>query len=596
MVSLGQGYVGTILGLTLLLLLVVRLRAELVALLVLIALEIPGVLTRDEALSGFSNSAVITLIGLFVIGLALERTGVADQMAGLLVRAGGSSEGRLIPLVMLTTAALSLVMNNIAAGAVVLPAAVTVARRVRIPPAKLLMPLAFGASLGGMATIFTTANILVSNTLRASGLEPLSFLSFLPVGSLLVIAGVVYMVAVGRRFLPAGDPLAQVAGAASLPEVYQLQDRLWEVQIPPSSQLAGQTLGAADIGDLIGVTVVAIFHGQTTDMMPGPRTVLQAGDVLLVAGREDAVRELPGVTIGRETRARGYFTNPQVLTAEFVIGPRADIIGQTLKELEFRRRYGVTVIAVWQRGQAYRTHVGDLPLHAGDALLVVGPPDRLEQVAADPGLIQMTPLPVQRPRPHASKRPIALAITLLVLGLSAAQRLPTSIAVLLGVVLLVLTGCLTMDEALGSIEWKTIFVIAGLLPLSVAMQKTGLAATIGYAVVGGIGRYGFLALAAGLYLVTVALTQVLGGQVTALVMAPIAVATAAATGVSARNICIIVAMACSASFLTPLAHPVNLLVVTPGGYTFRDFMRVGGGLILVCFIVILLSTGLLPGG
>jgi di/tricarboxylate transporter len=596
MVSLGQGYVGTILGLTLLLLLVVRLRAELVALLVLIALEIPGVLTRDEALSGFSNSAVITLIGLFVIGLALERTGVADQMAGLLVRAGGSSEGRLIPLVMLTTAALSLVMNNIAAGAVVLPAAVTVARRVRIPPAKLLMPLAFGASLGGMATIFTTANILVSNTLRASGLEPLSFLSFLPVGSLLVIAGVVYMVAVGRRFLPAGDPLAQVAGAASLPEVYQLQDRLWEVQIPPSSQLAGQTLGAADIGDLIGVTVVAIFHGQTTDMMPGPRTVLQAGDVLLVAGREDAVRELPGVTIGRETRARGYFTNPQVLTAEFVIGPRADIIGQTLKELEFRRRYGVTVIAVWQRGQAYRTHVGDLPLHAGDALLVVGPPDRLEQVAADPGLIQMTPLPVQRPRPHASKRPIALAITLLVLGLSAAQRLPTSIAVLLGVVLLVLTGCLTMDEALGSIEWKTIFVIAGLLPLSVAMQKTGLAATIGYAVVGSIGRYGFLALAAGLYLVTVALTQVLGGQVTALVMAPIAVATAAATGVSARNICIIVAMACSASFLTPLAHPVNLLVVTPGGYTFRDFMRVGGGLILVCFIVILLSTGLLPGG
>jgi len=565
-------------------------------LLVLIALEIPGILTRDEALSGFSNSAVITIIGLFVLGSALERTGVADQMATVLVRIGGSSERRLIPLVMLTTAALSLVMNNIAAGAVVLPATVTIARRVKLSPSKLLMPLAFGASLGGMATIFTTANILVSNTLRASGLPGLSFLDFLPLGSLLVLTGVVYMVCIGRRLLPGTDPLAQVAGGPALPEIYQLQDRLWEVQIPAASSLVGQTLGSADIGDLLGVTVVAIFHGQTTQMMPGPETVLHSGDVLLVAGRENAVRRLPGVTIGRETRATGYFSDPNVQTAEVVIAPRASILGPTLKELEFRRRYGVTVIAVWQQGRAYRTHIGDLALQAGDALLLVGPPDRLAQLSGDTALIMVTQLPTARPRPHASKRRLALGITALVLGLSTAQRLPTSISVLLGVVLLVLAGCLTMDEALGAIEWKTIFVIAGMLPLSTAMQKTGLAATLGQVLVSAVGGYGFLPLAAGVYLGTTALTQVLGGQVTALVMAPIAVAAATTTGVSARSIGVIVAIACSSAFLTPLAHPVNLLTVGPGGYSFRDFARVGAGLTLICFIVILLGSGLLPGG
>lgn len=569
---------------------------SIVALLVLIALEIPGILTRDEALSGFSNSAVITIIGLFVLGSALERTGVADQMATVLVRIGGSSERRLIPLVMLTTAALSLVMNNIAAGAVVLPATVTIARRVKLSPSKLLMPLAFGASLGGMATIFTTANILVSNTLRASGLPGLSFLDFLPLGSLLVLTGVVYMVCIGRRLLPGTDPLAQVAGGPALPEIYQLQDRLWEVQIPAASSLVGQTLGSADIGDLLGVTVVAIFHGQTTQMMPGPETVLHSGDVLLVAGRENAVRRLPGVTIGRETRATGYFSDPHVQTAEVVIAPRASILGPTLKELEFRRRYGVTVIAVWQQGRAYRTHIGDLALQAGDALLLVGPPDRLAQLSGDTALIMVTQLPTARPRPHASKRRLALGITALVLGLSTAQRLPTSISVLLGVVLLVLAGCLTMDEALGAIEWKTIFVIAGMLPLSTAMQKTGLAATLGQVLVSAVGGYGFLPLAAGVYLGTTALTQVLGGQVTALVMAPIAVAAATTTGVSARSIGVIVAIACSSAFLTPLAHPVNLLTVGPGGYSFRDFARVGAGLTLICFIVILLGSGLLPGG
>lgn len=595
MLNVGAAYVAAVLLSTLVLLLLARLRAELVALLVLVALEVPGILTRDEALSGFSNSAVITIIGLFVLSAALERTGVAEQMATLLVRLGGRSEARLVAIVMLAAAMLSLVMNNIAAGAVLLPAVMTAARRVRLSPSKLLMPLAFGASLGGMATIFTTANILVSSTLIANGFVGLGFLDFLPLGSLLIVAGVAYMVLVGRHQLPAADPLGPSARNLVLPDVYQLQERLWEVQITDDSALIGQTLAAAQVGTL-GVTIVSIFRGQTAQLTPGPETILRPRDVLLVAGREEQVYQLHGVTIGRETRATGYFANPQVQLAELVVAPRANVLGQTLKEIELRQRYGVTVVAIWHEGKAYRTHVGDLPLSAGDALLAVGPPDRLAQLQANPSFIVVTPLEEGRPYPNAARRRLSIVIAGIVVGLSALGWLPTSIAVLLGIVLLVLAKCLTMDEAMQAIEWKTVFVIAGLLPLNTAMQKTGLAAEIGTLLVQSVAGYGFLPLIGSLFLGTMALTQVLGGQVTSLIMAPIAVAAAAATQIAPESAGIAVAIACSATFLSPLAHPVNLLMMGPGGYSFRDFSRVGLGLTMVCFVVLLAgSVTLLPG-
>lgn len=610
--SLTQGYVAAVLVATLVLLLVLRLRAELVALLVLIALEIPGVLTRDEALSGFSNSAVITIIGLFVLSAALERTGVADHMAGLIVRAGGASEQRLVAVVMLVAAALSLVMNNIAAGAVILPAVMTVARRVRVSPSKLLMPVAFGAGLGGMATIFTTANILISNTLLAAGHQRLGFLDFLPIGSVLIAAGTLYMMLAGRRLLRAADPLAEAGSGPALHEAYDLGERLWEAELSPGSPLAGQTLAASQLGTRYGVAVIGILRGQSADLAPGPEAVPQPGDVLLVTGREDAVADLPGVVLGRYTpsvrsagssgvrgpapRSARTSSRPQVELAEVVVAPRADFLGQSLKELEFRRRFGVTVVAVWQAGRAFRTHVGDLLLNAGDALLVVGAPERLTQLTAGTGLIAVTPPPAPAVRPRAGQRRIAIAIAAVVLGLSAAQQMPTAIAVLLGMVLFVLSGCLTMDEALAAIEWKTVFVIAGMLPLSTAMQKTGLAATIGEGLVGIIGGYGTAVLAGGLYAGTLLLAQVLGGQVTALVMGPVAIAAAASTGESARAIGIVVALGCSASFLTPLAHPVNLLMAAPGGYGFRDYFRVGLGLTIVCFVIVVLAVPWLPGG
>lgn len=592
----GAGYVGGVLLLALLGLLLARWRAELVALLVLIALEIPGVLTREEALAGFSNSAVITILGLFVVGAALERTGVADGLAGWIVRLSGASEARLILVLMLGTAALSLVMNNVAAGAVMLPAAVRAARRLRVAPGRVLMPMAFAAGLGGMATIFTTANILVSNLLRTQQLPALSFLDFFPIGSLLVGAGIAYMLLVGRHWLPRGDPLAQASARLALVEAYGLNERLWEVQITADSPLDGQTLGEANIGERWGVAVVARLRGQSSELAPGPTTGLAAGDVLLITGREERVRALPGVVLGRQRRSYRYLVAPEVQLAEVIVAPRATILGQTLKQLEFRRRYGVTVVAIWRNDRIYRTDVGSLPLRAGDALLIVGDAERLQQLTQNPAFVFVTP-PEGAPRqPHRERRAHALAITLLVLALSVSHWLPTSIAVLLGVVLFVISGCLSMDEALAAIDWRTILIIAGMLPLSVAMQKTGLADQLGQlaAVAGHVaGEWGLIA---GLYLTTVLLAQVLGGQVTPLVMGPIAIAAAPGGLASPRNLAIVVALACSTSFLTPFSHPVNLLVVSPGGYTARDFVRVGAGLTLVCLLTVLAGVWLLPGG
>ncbi len=596
MPSFSATYVAGILAGTLILLLVVRLRAELVALLVLVALEIPGILTREEALSGFSSSAVITIIGLFVLSSALERTGVADYMARVLVQLGGRSEQRLIASLMALAALLSLVMNNIAAGAVLLPATVTAGRRVRLAASRLLMPLAFGASLGGMATIFTTANIVVSSSLSQSGFAPLGFLDFLPLGGLVALLGIAYMVFIGRHLLPSADPFADQMSGIVLPEVYQLHERLWEVQVTAESALVGRSLAEAQVGLSLGVTIVAIFREQSSLLTPGSEDRLRAGDVLLVTGGAEQVQRLPGVMVGRQTRVSGYFNDPLVQVAEVVVAPRANILGQTLKQIEFRRRYGVTVVAIWQEGRAHQTDVGDLPLHAGDALLVVGPAERLAQLQQNPALIVVTPVAASNVVRDPAKGVVAVGITTLVLGLSIGNWVATSIALLLGVVLLVLTHCLTMDEAIQAIEWKTVFVIAGLLPLSIAMQKTGLAALLGSTLVELVGAYGFAALVGAVFTVTLLLTQVIGGQVTALVMAPIAIAAAAGLDISPRGIGIVVALACSVAFLTPLAHPVNLLMMGPGGYTFRDFGRVGIGLTVLCFVVVVVGRGLLPGG
>lgn len=568
-----------------------RLPADLVALLVLLALGLSGIITPEQALAGFSRPAVITLMGLFVITATLERTGVVQWMADRLALLSGKSETRTSHVFMAAGSLLSLALNNIAAGAVLLPAAVHVSRETDIPSSKLLIPLSFGTLVGGMATLFTTANIILSSTLESFGQRPLTMQDFLPSGGAMVLSGTLYMLLVGRRLLPRRELLARAGGPRAprpdLHETYQLGERLWEVRVGRRSPLVGQTLGTSLIGQRLGMTVLAIWHGGEANMHPSPRDRIAADDLLLLLGRQErvALLEAEDTHIGRKDGVFEPLRDRAVELTEVIIAPRSPAIGQTLRDLHFRAKYGLTAVAIWREGRSYRTDVGIMPLEAGDGVLMVGPAPRIHLLAQEPGYILLgePPAPPRNPR----KALLSVAIAVIALGLSALGLAATPEAMLVGAVLLVLTRCITMDDAYRAIEWRVIFLIAGMLPIGAALIETGLAARLGQAFVAGLAPFGATALIAGLYLFTVFLTQVIGGQVTALIVGPLAITTALEAQVNPVATAVAVAMACSAAFLTPIAHPVNILMMSPGGYVPRDFLAVGAGMVLVCFLTLL---------
>lgn len=576
------------------------LRSDLVAILVLAVLPITGLLTVQEALSGFSRSVVITIIGLFIITQALEDAGVVEWIAGRMKTMGAGSEVRLVTLFMAVGAAMSLVMNNIAAGAVLLPAAVQVGRESNVAPSKLLIPLSFGTLVGGMATYFTTANIILSSILRDQGQQALGMADFLPTGGVIVVAGLAFMVLIGRRLLPTRESVGQTASpyllSRRLMEMYQINEQLWEMRIPPTCQLVGMRLAETRIGEELGLTVVALWRGHQALLNPGPDEIIQAEDYLVVLGWEDRVARLAelGAEIGRpQDRARedaAYFVD----LAEVVIPPRTSVIGKTLAEINFRAKYQLTGVALWREGLSFRSDVGTIPLEPGDALLMIGTPDHIKALAEDRDFLVLQGTHTVRP-PLPQKAGWALAITGVVLLLSIVEWVSTPEAMMMGVAAMALTGCINLDDAYRGISWRVIFLIAGMLPLSLAMINTGLADRIGQAIVSTLTPYGPTAFIAGLFLLTMIVTQVIGGQVAALIVGPIAVTAALQSGVNTQAVGVVVAIACSAAFLTPIAHPVNVLMMGPGSYTPRDFLRVGAGMAVVTLLALLLGMRLFWG-
>lgn len=570
------------------------LRPDLVAILVLAVLPLTGLITFQEAFSGFSRSVVITIIGLFIITQALEDAGVVQWIAERLKQIGAGSEVRLIVLFMSVGAALSLIMNNIAAGAVLLPAAVQVGRESNVPPSKLLIPLSFGTLVGGMATYFTTANIILSSILRDQQQPSLTMLDFLPTGGLIVLAALAFMALLGRWLLPRRESVGQRASpylvARNLTEMYQIHEQLWEVRVLPHSPLVGVSLGQSKIGEHLGLTVIAIWRGHEAILTPTPLERIQADDYLVVLGWEDRVRQLAsqGMEIGRRQNHTGGDPNYLVDLAEVIIPPRSNVLGKSLAELNFRSKYHLTGVALWREGLSFRNDVGTMPLEPGDALLMVGTPSHIQALTNDRNFLVLQSTHTARP-PLPQKAGWALIITALVLLISIVEIVPASEAMMLGVAAMALTGCINLDDAYRGIGWRVIFLIAGMLPLSLAMTNTGLAEHIGQTLVAAIAPFGALALVGGLFLLTMLVTQVIGGQVAALIVGPIAVTAAIYSHVDPQAMAVAVAIACSAAFLTPIAHPVNVLMMGPGSYTPRDFLRVGVGMVVVSFLALMIG-------
>jgi di/tricarboxylate transporter len=579
-----------ILGAAVVLFLSDRVRSDLVALLVVVALGVSGVLTSQEAFSGFSRSAVITILAIFILAAGLERTGVTQRVGDLLLRAGRGNERRLVIIVMLAGAGLSLFMNNIAAASVLLPAVSGASRRAGTNPARLLMPLAFATLLGGMATLLTTTNIVVSSLLRDHGLRGFGLLDFAPLGLPLVAAGVAYMALWGRRMLPARSPVEILEHynrqEADLADVYHLGETLFRAGVPAGSPLIGQTLAGGRFRETLGLDVLAIERDGRVLPAPSPASVIEEEDTLLLSG-DPAGPAVTGdleVLPGRRWR-ESDLESRSVVVVEAVLAPRSTLVGQTLRGSHFRDRYGMTALAVWRAGRSIRTGLSDLELQFGDALLLQGDRARLPVLRDERDLILLDRAESEAPA-VPGKAVLALAVMLAALGLAATDLLPVGEVMLGGALAMVLTGVLSMDQAYQAVEWKSVFLVAGMLPMGIAMTKTGAAALLTHglvAVLGGAGRVGLLA---GLVALAALLTQVMNGAAVAAVLAPVAIQTAQQSGANPRAMAMGVALATSMAFLTPLGHPVNALVMGPGGYRFRDYFRIGLPLAVLLFVLI----------
>ena len=547
------------------------------------------------SLSGFGEDAVIILISVFILTTALEKSGFARWISNQILKIGGNSVRRLVFLFSSTAALLSLFMNDVAAAALLIPSAMNVCRRTGINPGKLLIPVSYGSLLGGMATYFATANILASSLLQSASppQAPLTVLAFIPTGGLIAITGILFMTFFGHYLLPARSQAAVYQGnkptGSELEKAYGLSERTWKATVTAKSPLCGRTLREIGLGQNYGITLAAIQNGF--HLTPAAEHVVKPGSQWLIIGREERVRELASQGVQVELESKSTTLSERGLSLfEILILPRSGAIGKTLTDLDFRKRYGWSVVALQRGNSSYRTDVGTLHLAAGDSLLVVGEIARKEETLSSRDFILLETSP--------SDQPLKVKETIISLGLllaavvAAVLGVPVYIAVLVAAILAVSARAISMQEAYDAIEWQVIFVVGGMYSFTIALVESGLAASAGSLMAGFADRFGPLGLAGGAFLVASVLSQIMGGQFEMMVTGPIAISAAIQYGINPQAIALAVAIGCSNSFLTPMAHPVNLLMMAPGGYKFSDFLKIGWWFFLLSFVMLLVGMTL----
>ncbi|HEX8263872.1 MAG TPA: SLC13 family permease [Pyrinomonadaceae bacterium] len=573
-----------------------KLPADLVALLVVVALGVTGVLTTQEAFSGFSRSAVITIIAIFVLAEALQRTGVTEQVGNILLKVGGHSELRLIVVVMIAGAFLSLFMNNIAAAAVLLPAASGAAKKAQVNTSRLLMPLAFGTILGGTATLLTTSNIIVNSLLQDNNIEGFSLYDFAPVGVPMTVAGILYVAFVGRKFLPGESLLDRTIAANNeeqddLVETYNLGENLFRARVPENSFLINKPLSKSTLREDFGVSVVAIERNDQKLFALSPETEIRRGDTLVLEGDEEDFRRRDVKPYMEFLPAPEWsesdLKSRVVQVVEAMLSPRSRLIGETLRGSHFREKYGMTVLAIWRGDKEIITDLADVRLAFGDALLLQGTREKFSVLSNDADLILLmskeeTPITV----PNKGRAALMIFVATLVFAIIFPDL--TGAIMLGGALAMVLTGILTTEQAYSSIGWKSIFLVAGMLPMGIALTKTAAADLMARETVALLGGFGGLGLLAGLFLLTALLTQAVNGAVAAVVLGPVAINIAQQANINPRGLAMGVALATSMAFITPLSHPVNVLVMSSGGYKFRDFVRIGLPLSVILFFIVMI--------
>jgi len=585
-----------------------RPRMDVVALLVIVAFPLSGILTPAEALAGFSDPNVILIAALFVIGEALVRTGIAFRLGNWLAQAAAGSETRLLVLLMLTVAGLGSVMSSTGVVAIFIPVLLRVAERMQLAPGRLMMPLAFAGLISGMLTLVATPpNMVIHAELQRHGLAGFGFFTVTPIGLVILAFAIVYMLLM-RRFLQRADsegispPQLTLEG---LSRAYRLNERERRLRVLPHSPLCGQVLSELALRKKYGLNLIGVERRRrfsTRLLLATGNTSLEAGDVLLVdqispaIGLLDTYAELGLATLPLES---SWFSlhAPQLGLAEVAFPPESRLPGKTIQELGFRRKHRLNVVGLKRAGVALQGVLVDERLKASDTLLVAGEwkcISRLQGQAQD-FLVLSLPAEAQQVAPALRRAPHALAALALMVGLMISGAVPNVLAALIGCLLMGAFRCVDMDSALRSIHWPTLLLIVGMLPFATALQKTGGIDFIVQHLVALLGSAAPHLILACLFATTALVGLFISNTATAVLMAPVAIATAKALAVSPLPFALIVALAASSAFMTPLSSPVNTLVLGPGRYRFADFVRIGVPFtLLVMLLCVLLVPWLTP--
>jgi len=578
-----------ILGVTIVLFVWGRWPADLIALLSLLALALSGVIETRDALAGFGNPTVVMIAALFVVGEGLSRTGVTGWGGQRLLEAARGSMNRLLVVVMAGTAGLSAFISNTGTVATLLPAVVAAAWTVGSVPSKFLVPLAFAANTGGLLTLTgTPPNIVVAQTLEQSGLRPFSFFEFALIGGPLLVVAVSYMALVGRRILPTRSadqrPVDVAADLADLASAYSLGENQFRLRVRSDSSLIGKTLMEAALGPTYGAPVLRIEGREIA-----PDVVLRRDNILVVRAPGEIIDKLMhelGLGLQPPADSPDQFVSKEIGLVEVIPTPRSEYLGMPMALGQIAERFPVQLLAVRRRGKPVVDR--DLTLEFGDSLLMRGTWEAIGELQSDRHNFVVVGTPeamaneVVGLRPRAGLAVAALAgmVVLMVTGI-----VSTVVAALIAAVAMVLGGCLSTREAYRSISWSSVVLIAAMIPMGRALEITGGASLVAEGLVNTLGDLSPVALMAGVFLLTTGFSQVINNTATAVLVAPIVMQAAVTLGVSPYPLLMIVAVSASTAFLTPIGTTTNILVYSPGGYRFTDYIKVGLPLMLLFLAV-----------
>lgn len=589
-----------------------KIRADVVSLIALLILAVGGIITPSEALSGFANPIVIMMVGLFVVGGAIFNTGLAKMIGARIIALAGKSELRLFLLVMGGTSLIGAFVSNTGTVALMLPIVVSMAAGSGISASRLLMPLAFASSMGGMMTLIgTPPNLVIAEVWEEAGHGPISFFTFLPGGLICVVCGTVFLIFLSKWFLTKkGSQKGQSSNGPKtlqdMVEEYGLNSGMFKMEVPRSSTACGLTLANLDLRRKYGLEVLEVRRTRSkgllkrlTQYAPGPSTVIKSGDVLYIRGD---VADIEAFAAAYNIDFEIDKDEPQSMEfydiglAEIVLMPRSPIINKTVEEIGFRKMYGVSVIAIRRNHNYITTDLGSTPIKGGDVLLVQGSWSAIDGLNTDNGawVVLGQPLAEASKVTLDYKAPLAAAIMIAMVVSLVVDIIPPVYSVMIAALLMVLCGCFrNVDDAYKKINWESTVLIAAMMPMSFALEKTGVSALVADGLVGALGSMGSLPVLAGIYFTTSVMTLFISNTATAVLLAPIALESAVALGVNPLPFLFAVTYGASLCFASPFSTPPNALVMPAGNYTFADYLKVGAPLQLILGIIMVMVLPLL---